>query len=110
LDVEIQLPATVAKGKPLDGTLVVRGADGAVVRTLEPVMGAYAHLVGFYEDRTTVEHIHPMGPEPTRATDRGEGTLRFRTTPQKAGLMRLFAQFKLDGKERFARFTLQIAE
>lgn len=106
---EIVLATTPKQGSTLDGELVVRRPDGAVVEDLEPVMGAYAHLVGFFDDRVTVEHIHPMGAEPTRPSDRGVGKLKFRVTPTKAGLLRLFAQVKLGGVERFAPFTLQIS-
>ncbi len=106
---ELKLATSPAQGQTLNGELLVRDSEGKTVKNLEPVMGAYAHLVGFFEDRVTVEHIHPMGAEPTRPTDRGEGALRFRVTPTKPGLMRLFAQVKIDGRERFAPFTLSIA-
>lgn len=106
---ELTLPAVVKEGTTLNGELVIKGRDGKVVNQLEPVMGAYAHLVGFFEDRKTVEHMHPMGAEPTAPSDRGVGKLKFRVTPTKSGLMKLFAQVKLDGKERFAPFTLTVA-
>ncbi len=106
---ELMLPAVVKEGTTLNGELGIKDRDGKVVTQLEPVMGAYAHLVGFFEDRKTVEHMHPMGAEPTAPSDRGVGKLRFRVTPTKSGLMKLFAQVKLDGKERFAPFTLNIA-
>ncbi len=106
---ELHLLTTPKQGSTLDGELFIRDRDGAVVKELEPVMGAYAHLVGFFDDRVTVEHIHPLGAEPTRQTDRGGGKLSFRVTPTKSGLMRLFAQVKIGGVERFAPFTLQLS-
>lgn len=106
---ELKLGSAPEQGQVLNGDLFVRDAAGAEVTNLEPVMGAYAHLVGFFDDRVTVEHIHPMGAEPTRSTDRGKGALKFRVTPNKSGMLRLFAQVKLEGKERFAPFTLQVA-
>lgn len=106
---ELKLGSAPQQGQVLNGDLFVRDAKGEQVTNLEPVMGAYAHLVGFFEDRITVEHIHPMGAEPTRPTDRGNGALKFRVTPNRSGLLRLFAQVKLEGKERFAPFTLHVA-
>ena len=105
---KLTLPAEIKQGQTANGQLEIRDAKGATLENLEPLMGAYAHIVGFSEDRSTVEHIHPLGKEPTAATDRGKGTLQFRLTPTKAGLLRLFAQVKVDGKERFAPFTVTV--
>ena len=91
------------------GRLTVKDANGDVFRNLEPIMGAYAHLVGFSEDYKTIAHIHPMGEEPKSASDRGTGDLQFHIEPEKAGLIRLFAQVQIDGQSRFAMFTLNVA-
>ncbi len=106
---EIELSGALREGEPSSGVLSIRDRAGEEVKNLEPVMGAYAHLVGFFDDRVSVEHVHPMGPEPAKPTDRGRGTLKFRFTPKRSGLMRFFAQVKLEGTERFAPFTLQVA-
>ncbi len=90
------------------GTLTVTDAKGNVFQNLEPIMGAYAHLVGFSEDYKTIAHIHPMGEEPTKETDRGEGKLDFHIAPEQPGLLRLFAQVQIGGKSKFAPFTLTI--
>lgn len=90
------------------GKLTVRDASGAVFPTLEPIMGAYAHLVGFSEDFKTIAHIHPMGEEPKSASDRGAGELEFHIQPEKAGLVRLFAQVQIGGQSKFVPFTLNI--
>lgn len=108
LSFQLKLDAGIVKGKPTRGELLVRDAGGAIVSNLEPLMGAYAHLVGFSEDGVTVEHLHPHGPEPTKPTDRGRGQLKFGFAPTQVGLLRMFAQVKIDGRERFARFTLKV--
>ncbi len=105
---KLTLPAELKQGETANGQLDIRDAKGATLENLEPLMGAYAHIVGFSEDRSTVEHIHPLGKEPTKETDRGKGALQFRLTPTKAGLLRLFAQVKVEGKERFAPFTVTV--
>ncbi len=97
-------------GGPSLGTLTVKDAKGEVFLSLEPVMGAYAHLVGFSEDFKTIAHIHPMGEEPTKETDRGAGKLDFHIVPEQAGLLRLFAQVQIGGVSKFAPFTLSVAK
>jgi hypothetical protein len=95
-------------GDAILGTLTVADAKGAVFPSLEPVMGAYAHIVGFSEDFKTIAHIHPMGEEPTKPTDRGAGKLDFHLVPGQPGLLRLFTQVQIGGENKFAPFTLNI--
>ena len=90
------------------GTLTITDAQGKVFPSLEPIMGAYAHLVGFSEDYKTIAHIHPMGEEPTKETDRGAGKLDFHIAPEQPGTLRLFAQVQIGGVSKFAPFTLKI--
>ena len=95
-------------GKAVMGTLTVKDANGSVFAALEPIMGAYAHLVGFNEDYKTIAHIHPMGEEPKNPGDRGMGQLQFHIQPEKSGLVRLFAQVQIGGESKFAPFTLNV--
>jgi len=81
-----------------------------VTNKLEPVMGAYAHIVGFYEDRQTVLHIHPEGEEPKSADERGGPTFGFRFYAPKPGFIRLYVQVQVDGKQVFAPFGTMVAE
>ena len=90
------------------GTLTIKDVTGAVFPALEPIMGAYAHLVGFSEDFKTIAHIHPMGEEPKNSSDRGVGELKFHIEPETAGLVRLFAQVQIGGQSKFAPFTLKV--
>ncbi|HEV7869424.1 MAG TPA: heavy metal-binding domain-containing protein, partial [Chthoniobacteraceae bacterium] len=98
----------LAVGGAALGTLTVKDANGEIFPSLEPVMGAYAHLVGFSEDFQTIAHIHPMGEEPTKETDRGAGKLDFHIAPEQPGLVRLFAQVQIGGVSKFAPFTLHV--
>jgi len=95
-------------GKAALGKLTITDASGSVFPALEPIMGAYAHLVGFSEDLKTIAHIHPMGAEPGSASDRGAGELQFHIEPEKPGLVRLFAQVQIGGQSKFAPFTLAV--
>ena len=96
------------KGEAALGTLTITDKSGKIFNQLEPLMGAYAHLVGFGEDRKTIAHIHPMGAEPTKNSDRGNGQLKFHLQPDKAGTMKLFAQVQIGGVSKFAPFILEI--
>lgn len=91
-------------GTPTLGKIAVSDDKGNPVKDLEPVMGAFGHIVGFTEDRKTVVHIHPMGEEPSKPTDRGGPELQFHITPEKKGFIKLFAQVSIKGKEMFAPF------
>ncbi len=82
--------------------------DGKPFAQLEPVMGAFAHVVGFTEDYNSVLHIHPMGKEPTSDTERGGPKLEFHIEPKTAGFVKLFAQVRIDGKDVFAPFGVTV--
>lgn len=94
-------------GSAVMGNITVT-KDGKPFTQLEPVMGAFAHVVGFTEDYNSVMHIHPMGKEPTSETERGGPKLEFHIEPKKAGFVKLFAQVKIDGKDVFAPFGMEV--
>ncbi|MBI3427933.1 MAG: hypothetical protein HY011_33840 [Acidobacteria bacterium] len=95
-------------GEAAMGKLKITQPDGKIFTQLEPIMATYAHLVAFGEDYKSIVHIHPMGAEPTKDTDRGAGSLEFHIQPEQPGLMRLYAQVQIGGVSKFARFTLQV--
>jgi hypothetical protein len=82
---------------------------GAPVKSLEPVMGAFAHGVGFTERLDGVLHVHPHGREPRTATERGGPKLAFHLNPARPGFHRLYVQVRIDGHDRFASFGLDVA-
>lgn len=94
-------------GSPVMGNVTV-AKDGQPFTGLEPVMGAFAHVVGFTEDYNSVLHVHPMGKEPTSDTERGGPKLEFHIEPEKAGFVKLFAQVRIDGKDIFAPFGITV--
>lgn len=87
----------------------VTDADGKPIRKLEPVMNAFCHLVGFYEDYRTVVHLHPEGGDVLRADLRGGPVMPFKFYPPRAGFLRLFCQVVIDGKTIFAPFNVNVA-
>jgi hypothetical protein len=105
---DLRLAGPVRAGSVVEGQLVVSGRDGKPFKSLEPVMGAFAHVVAFNEDRRTVLHVHPEGPEVTDASARGGSVLRFKLYAPVAGFYRLYAQTQISGEARFAPFNLTV--
>jgi len=90
------------------GKLRVTGADGQPCAKLEVIMGAFGHFVAFGDDFATVLHLHPVGPLITDEQARGGPELPFYFRANKPGLIRLFAQVKIDNKDFFPRFILRV--
>lgn len=99
-------------GEPKAGSSVMGNVtvtkDGQPFTGLEPVMGAFAHVVGFTEDYNSVLHVHPMGKEPTSDAERGGPKLEFHIEPEKPGFVKLFAQVRIGGKDIFAPFGITV--
>ena len=84
--------------------------DGKDFAQLEPVMAAFAHLVGFNEDDETVLHMHPTGAPILNESERGGPTLEFKIYATKPGFTRLFAQVQIGGRQVFAPFGFQVVK
>jgi hypothetical protein len=99
-------------GQPKAGAPLLRSVtvtkDAQPVTGLEPVMGAFAHVVAFTEDYNSVLHVHPMGKEPGSDTERGGPKLEFHIEPEKPGFVKLFAQVRIGGKDIFAPFGITV--
>jgi hypothetical protein len=92
----------------VSGTLRVTDPTGRPCDRLEVVMGAFGHLVGFSDDFSTVLHMHPVGQVPANVDSLGGPDLRFYFRSNKPGLVRLFAQVKIGGKDFFPRFVINV--
>jgi hypothetical protein len=90
------------------GKLRVTQPDGQPCNKLGVVMGAFGHFVGFGDDHLTVLHLHPVGPLITDPETHGGPELPFYFRSNKTGLIRLFAQVKIQGKDFFPRFVLRV--
>ncbi len=95
-------------GKATMVNIKVTTPDGKDFAALEPVMGAFAHMVAFPEDLASVTHVHPMGEEPKTAAERGGPQLSFHVEPEKAGFQKLFLQTQIGGKEVYAAFAQNV--
>jgi hypothetical protein len=100
--------APLQAGKATVVTVKVTGPDGRDFSKLEPVMGAFAHMVAFPTDLGSVTHVHPMGAEPKTNAERGGPELRFHVEADKPGFQKFFLQTQIGGKEKFAAFGLNV--
>lgn len=98
--------AKLKADQPVLGRLRITKLDGTPFTQLEPIMGAFAHLVGFSEDYKTVVHLHPKGSKLLTAQDRGGPELEFQFYAAQPGFVRFFAQVQIKGVSRFAPFGL----
>jgi heavy metal-binding protein len=109
LNYELVLPQkTIQVGRPAFARLRITKPDGKDFTQLEPLMGAFAHLVGFNQDYKTVMHLHPKGPLVLDPASRAGPELEFQIYALRPGFVRLFAQVQIEGRSRFIPFGLQI--
>lgn len=106
--VTLKADGDVTTGRNVTLTFDVTDGAGTAVTTLEPIMGAYAHVVGFYDDYRTIAHLHPMGAAPKEDSDRGSSPLTFHFKPERAGFVRLYMQVSISGQEIMFPFGLNI--
>ena len=95
-------------GRPVELAFTITRSGGGVV-PMEPVMGAYAHLVAFDEARSGFAHLHPVQTDPAQRPDQVRPTLSFKITIPKPGRYVIWSQVKIDGRERFAPFWFEVA-
>lgn len=101
--------APLRAGRPADLRFTIGRADGGAV-PLEPVMGAYAHLVAFDEARSGFAHLHPMAVDPLARPDTVRPEMSFKITIPKAGSYVIWAQVNLGGREAFVPFWFEVEE
>jgi hypothetical protein len=91
--------STVHVGEDVIGTIHILGKSGVPVTALEPIMGSYAYITGFYDDFKTVDHLYPVVTPPEKASDRGASPLIFVLHPKRKGYFKYFILYKLAGQE-----------
>jgi hypothetical protein len=107
------LAATLSFDKPPRAGAMAAGRieltrGGKPMTALEPVMGAYAHIVGIAQDWQSIAHVHPMGPEPHAPDDRGGPALRFHLEPAQPGYLALHLQVRVEGKDVYLPFGIEV--
>ncbi len=91
-----------------DGVIRLRvaPAEGKPVK-FEPVMGSFAHLVAFQHGRHGFAHLHPRNPF-LRDHDPYDPDLSFAIHLDRPGTYRVWAQVKINGRERIVPFDLEV--
>ena len=86
-------------------TLKVNKPGGGEV-VLQEIMGAYAHMVAFDNQRSGFAHMHPT---PTGKEQNAQPEIGFIFNTSKPGHYRIWAQVKLEDQVVFAPFDLEVA-
>jgi hypothetical protein len=97
----------IRAGEPEDLSLAITRDDGKPV-ALEPVMGAYAHLVAFDNRRSGFAHLHPMQADPSIPPDPVKPVLPFKLKIPLPGRYVIWAQVKPGGHETFVPFWFDV--
>ena len=107
---ELVLPPSFRAGQPADLRFQIE-SQGAVKRPvpLQPVMGAFAHLVAFDEARSGFAHLHPIETDLTKPPDPLRPVLNFKVTIPSPGRYAIWAQVNLGGNEIFVPFWVDVA-
>ncbi len=98
---------TVRAGRVVDLKFLVTRVGGGPV-PMEPVMGAFAHLVAFDETRSGFAHLHPMEVDLLQPPDSVHPALSFKITIPRAGRYVIWSQVNLEGHEVFAPFWFDV--
>ena len=99
----------VVAGQPVNARLRVLDAQGRPCFALEPLMGAFAHIVGFMDDRNTVIHVHSHG-EPSHELSRSGPEVPFRFIAPKSGFLKFFVQTQVNGTVMLAKFGFPVEQ
>lgn len=99
--------SVIQAGRPTDLRFTIAHAEGRPV-PLEPVMGAFAHLVAFDEARSGFAHLHPMETDLSRPPDAQHPVLNFKITIPREGNYVIWSQVNLGGRETFVPFRFAV--
>ncbi|MDI1336772.1 MAG: hypothetical protein PSU94_11385 [Lacunisphaera sp.] len=107
---ELVVPKVFRAGQPADLAFRIQ-SPGTVKQPvpLQPVMGAFAHLVAFDETRSGFAHLHPAEVDLAKAPDALRPELHFKVTIPAPGRYAIWAQVNLGGTEVFAPFWVDVA-
>jgi hypothetical protein len=109
LKFSLSFDGPVKAGEGVMGSVaVVDAKSGKPFTQLQPIMGAFGHVVAFSRDWGSIEHVHPLGDEPTKDTDRSGPVIGFHMEPQNAGVLKIFVQILGGGKETIVAFTINV--
>jgi hypothetical protein len=101
----VRLDGDLVPGSPSQVFITVT-RDGAAVTDLEPVLGAFGHLVALRLGDLTLLPVRPDAPPPAPDDRSGPG-VAFTTHAPTSGTYRLYLEFRHAGATHTATFTLR---
>lgn len=106
---ELIVPAEFRAGKQADLRFKIeRQGTGKQPVPLMPVMGAFAHLVAFDEERSGFAHLHPNETDLSQLPDALQPELTFNVTIPQPGRYVIWGQVSLGGMEVFVPFWVEV--
>jgi hypothetical protein len=109
LNFALNVPALFRAGQPADLRLRIESQGTAKEPVpLQPVMGAFAHLVAFDLNRSGFAHLHPAETDLAKPPDKLHPELNFKVTIPTAGRYVIWAQVKVNDHEVFAPFWVDV--
>ena len=105
----LDLPPVLHAGQTTDLRFRVE-SQGTVKQPvpLQPVMGAFAHLVAFDDARSGFAHLHPQETDLAQPPDSLRPQLNFKVTIPRPGRYVVWAQVNLAGQEVFVPFWIEV--
>ncbi|MDB6127533.1 MAG: hypothetical protein JWM35_1429 [Verrucomicrobia bacterium] len=95
-------------GQPVDLKFAIENNQRGAAVPMQPVMGAFAHLVAFDAARSGFAHLHPMETNLEQPPDAIHPTLNFKITFPRAGTYVIWSQVNLAGREDFVPFWFDV--
>ncbi len=106
----LSFPGPLKVGQAAAGSIaIIDSKTNKPFGGLQPIMGAFRHIVAFAGDWDSIEHVHPLGAEPKLDSERSGPVIRFHIQPEQAGILKLFAQIRANGRETIVPFTVAVA-
>lgn len=99
----------VKAGQGVMGSVaVIDVKTGKPFTQLQPIMGAFGHVVAFSRDWSSIEHVHPQGAEPKADSDRSGPVIGFHIEAKNSGVLKIFVQVMANGREVIVPFTVNV--
>lgn len=108
LEFSLESTTLLQAGKTTDLKFRIRRLVGSDPIPLQPVMGAFAHLVAFDEERSGFAHLHPQETDLAQPPDSQHPELTFKITIPRPGRYVVWAQVNLNGTEAFVPFWTDV--
>ena len=110
LEFVLSFASPLKAGQAARGSIaIVDHKTGKPFAGLQPLMGAFGHIVAFAGNWNAIEHVHSLGAEPRTERERGGPVIDFHIRPERAGVLKLFAQIRANGRETIVPFTAMVA-